>query len=461
MLKVLSSLVFPLISYTYVTHILQVESIGRVEFARSFTSYFTMLAMLGIVSYATRESAKIKTNKIELTRFAHEIILFNVLAVILSLLLFFCFIFFLPQLSTYKLLLFINSFSIILVALGLEWLFAAMEDYAYISVRSIIIQIISVIIILIFVRTKQDLYLYAFFQMLSLVAPNVINLVYSRKYISWKPVGNYNLKRHIKPILILFLMTVSVQIFSSLDTTMLGFMSGDISVGLYTASTKMINITSSLLVAIISVLTPKISVLVKKQEWNRIKEISYQAISIILMLSIPAALGLALLSKDLIVVFSGKSFIDGNFSAKILALRIILSPLNTYFIVQLFISMGYEKKNLLTTSVAALVNIILNFLLIPSFMQNGAAVATIMAELIELAFNLYFVRNILNVKKIAFNMFQYSLKSLVIILIYWLFSIFLSGFMLIITVIPASAGVYIIILFLLKDEQLSKLDAIR
>lgn len=456
MLKVLSTLIFPLISYTYVTHILQVDSIGKVEFARSFTSYFVMLGVLGIVSYATREASRLRSNKRELSKFTHEILFINFLAVLFSLVCLLILTFVLPQLEQYKVLLLINSISVVFISLGFEWLFAAMEEYSYIAIRTIVIQILSMLLILIVVREKSDINKYAFLQVLSLALPNILNMMYSRKYVDWKYFGQYNIRRHLKSVVFLFLMTVSVQIFSSLDTTMLGFMSGNVSVGLYTAATKMINIVSSLLVAIISVLTPRLSIMVHDKNFYKLKTVSYRAITIIFLLSIPAAVGLTLLSKELILIFSGYSFISGNLAAKILAARVILSPLNTYFIVQLFISMGLEKNNLITTSVAALINIILNFVLIPLFLQNGAAIATVIAEVIELAFNAYFARKLLSQKKIFQLFCHYLWPSLIIVLLWFILQLFVSGMLLMILLIPLSVILYFIILYLLKDEVISE-----
>ncbi|MFA9414321.1 flippase [Streptococcus sp. E29BA] len=454
LLKVLSTLIFPLISYSYATHILEAENIGKVEFSRSIASYFVLLAMLGIVSYATREAALLKYDKEKLSRFTHEILIINLLAVIISLILFFCLIFFFSNLYDYKLLLLINAITVLLVPLGLEWLFAAMEDYAYISIRTIVIQMVSTVLILILVKSKEDLYLYAFLHILSTVAPNIINIIYSKKYIKWQYLGNYGISRHFSSVLLMFLVSISVQIFSNLDTTMLGIMSGDKFVGYYVAATKMVNIVSSLLVAVITVLTPKITVLVKKQDWEKIRAVSYRAIDILFMLSIPAAVGLFVLSKSLILIFSGESFLLGNTAAKILSARVILSPLNTFFIVQLFVSMKREKNNLFTTSIAAIVNIIFNFALIPQFVQNGAAISTVLAELIELLFNFYFVRHLLEHSRIVYSFTKYLITSLSILILAVILRITGSNDLTRIFIfITSSASVYFIILYFLNDSS--------
>lgn len=458
LLKVLATLVFPLISYSYATHILEAENIGKIEFSRSIASYFVLLAMLGIVNYATREAALLKSDKERLSKFTHEIVIINLLAVIISLVSFTALVFLSRSLDNYRLLLLINTITILLVPLGMEWLFAAMEDYVYISVRTIILQIFSTVLIFILVKSQADLYLYAFLQIFSGVAPNLVNIFYSKKYIRWGYVGNYRISRHFSSVLLMFLISISVQIFSNLDTTMLGFMSGDKFVGYYIAATKMINITSSILVAMITVLTPQITVLVKNRDWDKVKELSYRAIDILLMISIPAAVGLFVLSKPLILLFSGESFLPGNKAAQILSARVVLSPLNTYFIVQLFVSMKKEMNNLITTSVAAIVNIIFNFILIPSFMQNGAAISTVLAEGIELLFNFYFVSKLLEPFKIIQSSIKYLLASYVVVA---LSSFYKIGDIInlnnLVIFILASITLYVLILLILQDRYVLKI----
>lgn len=456
-IKSLSSLVFPLITFTYITHIFQPDGMGKIDFALTYMNYFVMFAMLGIVNYATREGAKCRNNKIEISKLAHEILFINICTVIISLLIYIWSLFFMKSLLPYRILLIIYSINIPLTALGLDWLYSAIEDYKYIALRSCIIQVLALVFTLIFVKSKDDIFMYALITVFSTCSANVLNFIYSRKIISYKWIGNYKIKKHIKSIVILFGMTICVQIFSHVDTIMLGFMVNDIAVGLYSAGIKMSNTVVSLIVAVTAVLAPRISYYYKKGQWNTIQELSYSAIDCILLLSVPATMGLFVLAKELILIFNGKSYLMAVCAAKIVSFRVLLSPLNTFIMVHFSISIDKEKNNVVTAAAAAIGNIVLNFFLIPYMAQDGAALATVCAELIELFICVYLVKDMLNFIKAIQNLYQYVIGAACIFVMYNFFTNYLTGIKLVLLLIPSSIFVYIVVLLLFKNERVKYL----
>lgn len=456
-IKATSSLVFPLISYTYLAHILMAEGMGKVEFARSYTAYFSMLSMLGIVNYATREASKLRRGKDDLSIFVLEILIINFIAVIFSVLLFIISIWKVGYLHQYTLLLLINGFSIILTALGMDWLYAAVEDYQYIAIRTIIFQFISLILVLVFIHDKNDIYKYAAIQVLSSTGSNVLNFLHSRKYLKFGEIhiADLHIRRHIKPIFLLFGMTLCIQVFTHLDTTMLGFISGDTSVGLYTAATKMTNVVCSMLVAVTAVITPRIALYYKEDRWKQIKDISYFSIKVIFILGIPAVFGSTVLAPQIIEIFSGNSFMNAVPTARLLSARILLSPLNTFAVVNLFIPIGREKNNLYTTGIAAVINFLLNLLLIPNLQEYGAAIATVSAEIVELICNLFFVRGLLEIRNFKTNIRNYLLGSLLIVGVWMFFSQYLTGIRLLFVCVVISVPSYFFTLWIFKDDMMT------
>lgn len=446
-----STLLFPLISFAYASHILQSDGLGRFDFAKSYAAYFSILAMLGIVNYATREASKLRDDRRALSHFSHEILLLNLLSVVFSYIVFFLSIYWIPRLHEYFTLLVINGFSIILTAIGMEWLYSAVEDYRYISIRTAIIQVIALLATVLFVKTKKDLVVYAVIQVGASVGTNVINLVHSRKYIDFHYLGNYHPLHHLKPVLYLFGMTLFIQIFTQLDTTMLGFMKNDHVVGLYSAATKMSNAAQGLIIAITVVLAPRIAYYYEKQRNEEIKQIVKSAIHYIFMIGFPAMIGLFLLAPQLIVLFSGESFIDATMTSRIMAIRVFVVPLNTFFIAHYFIPVGREKNNIISTGVAAAFNVCFNSLLIPGFAQDGAAVATVCAEFIELIFNLHFISKIYNLTELFKGTGKYIVYSFSIIIIWTLCSVILKGTILIIAVVALSLLLYLLILIRSHD----------
>ena len=148
-------LIFPLITIPYVSRMLGVENVGKYSFAFSIISYFIILSKLGIETFAVREGSKYRDNKAKFNDFASEIFTINILSTLISYILLIICLFFLPQLSEYKLLIEILSLEILLTTLGCEWVYIINEDYTYITIRSIIFQTISLIMLLTFIKNQN------------------------------------------------------------------------------------------------------------------------------------------------------------------------------------------------------------------------------------------------------------------------------------------------------------------
>lgn len=83
-IKNIMSVVFPLITFPYVSRVLQVENLGKYNFANSVNSYFILLAALGISTYAIREGAKYKGDREKISKFSSEIFSINICSMLIS-----------------------------------------------------------------------------------------------------------------------------------------------------------------------------------------------------------------------------------------------------------------------------------------------------------------------------------------------------------------------------------------
>lgn len=220
----MSSFIFPLITFPYVSRILQPAGNGKVNFMLSVVTYFNMFAQLGIPTYGIRACAAVRDDKVKLTRTVHELLFINVITTIVTYVVFFVAIIFVPRLHQDKTLAIIMSFTIVLTTIGIEWLYKALEQYTYITIRSIIFKAISVIAMFLLVHAKADYVIYGGITTFASSASYILNIFNAHKYIGLKPVGNYNVMRHMKPVLIFFAMSIASTIYTNLDSVMLGFM---------------------------------------------------------------------------------------------------------------------------------------------------------------------------------------------------------------------------------------------
>lgn len=416
-IKTISTLIFPIISFSYTSKILLADGIGKIDFSKSFVTYFTLLAMLGIPNYGVRECARIRDDRDKLSKNVHEIFRLNLIAVVFSYALFFIIIFNVDKLYAYRRLLIINSLTVGLTAIGMEWLYNAVEDYKYTAVRTCIMQIISFILMIVFIKEYDDVNKYAAIQVLSNGGAFLFNFIHSGKYINRKSEYPIEYKKHLKPILILFLMSALIQIFTVMDSTMIGLIADDRAVGLYSASHKISSVVTAAVNAFVLVLTPRISYYAEQRAYDKIKSVSIKALNYVFMFSIPATAGLIMLSRPIILLFSGSGFVEADITSKIMALRGILVPINSFIVLYLFIPLRKEKNNVISTGFAAIINLILNFIFIPFLAQNGAAIATVSAEFIELIVNLLFLSKIIPLKAMCKHLWQYCISTFSIIFI--------------------------------------------
>lgn len=417
LIKSCMSLIFPVITFAYATRILLPRGMGKIEFSKSYVAYFSIIAMLGIVNYGTREGAKIRDNREALSKFAQEIFLINIMSVFIAYTIFGVTLFCIPKLSEYTIILLIYSITIPLAALGMEWLYNAVEDYKYVAIRTTLTQIASVVLMLLLVKTEDDLWIYALIQVIAASGNNILNFLHLHKYIDFSSEKNISLKKHIKPILILFCITLFIQIFTHMDSTMLGFMTNDKYVGLYSAASKMTGMISTMITALSLVTMPRIAYYVGKNSQLEICRLSIRIINLIMMLGIPITIGMIMLSKNLILLFCGYEYLEADLAAKIMSLRIVLIPLNSFILLHLFIPLGKEKCNLLATGSAALINLLVNIILIPAFYHSGAALATVIAEGTELIVNIYFLSKFVDIRKAFCCIWQYILAGISIVII--------------------------------------------
>ncbi|NMM65090.1 oligosaccharide flippase family protein [Clostridium sp. P21] len=450
-------ILFPIITFPYASRILGPTEIGRINFANTFISYFILLASLGIPTYAIRECAKVKDDKSKLNSVYSELLSLNFIFTFISYL---CLVVVLNtfDFNKYKNLIYFYSISIIFTTIGVSWIFNVFEKYFYIIMRSLIFQVISLILLFVFVKSKNDYMIYAGLIIFSNVGSNILDFGYARKFVTFSLKSISNIKRHIKPILIMFSVTIASTIYVNLDVTILGMLKSAREVGLYTAATKINLALVTLISSISTVLLPRLSYYISRNNTDKYDYLIYKTVDFIMMVAIPISVGLFVLSKDIIVLFSGIGFIDAFMQMRILAIGICCSRLNYIIAIQIFIPIDKEKYSLYSTLCGAIVNCILNYFMIPKWGGNGAAVATVISEIIVLLCCLYLLNRLNYMNKFIKclgNCWQYILASFEIVII----AIFINKInsnliQKLFLIVMISIISYFISLFLLKNENI-------
>jgi O-antigen/teichoic acid export membrane protein len=411
-IRVLMLIIFPLVTFPYASRILLPEGIGKVNFAISVISYFLLFASLGINTYGIREAAKLRHDKYKLTQLVKELFTINMFFTILAYLLLFLALMLIPHFSSYRTLLIICSVQIIATTIGMEWLYSALEEYVYITIRSIAFQMLSLILLFIFVRDVDDYLNYALITVISSVGSYLLNFIHSRKYIDWFQKTEMNYKKHLKPIMVIFSLNLSVNIYTNLDSLMLGFMKGDIAVGVYTAAVKIIKIVGLLITSLGSVLLPRLSFYLNENRESEFNELIKKSFNFVLMTSIPAVIGLFLLSPQIIKIFSGESFMAALIPMQILCPIIILTSLSNLTGMQILVPSNREKLLVISVTASAITSFTLNLFLIPRYGVVGASISTFIAEFIAISLQIYFLRDYFKGKKLFGYSYQYMIAGI-------------------------------------------------
>ena len=393
-LKVFLRLFFPLITFPYVSRILLPEGIGKVNFANTIMTYFILLGGLGIGSYATREAVKIRDNKNELSKFFKEVISINLICCGIAYILFFISLFLIPKLHNYESLLLALSINIFFSVVSTEWVYTAHEDFKYITIRSFFVQLLSLVYLFVFVHTKDDIIPYAFYGIIINISNNLVNLFSVKKYIDFKYTSHLDLKKHLKSVFIFFGITVVTSIYTMFDTSMLGFLSTDIEVGYYTASTKLGHMILNMLTAITTVLLPRLTDYTQNNDKERFTNLIQKCLNILLLLSIPMATGLILLSRPIIILLSGEQYLPSVPSMQIISPIIIITSLGSLIGAQILPSLGKEKISFYSYIAGAITNITLNAILIPKLGAIGAAIGTVCAEFVVTLIQFFYIKKI-------------------------------------------------------------------
>ena len=376
----MSAFLFPLISFPYVSRILLPEGTGKVSFATALINYFLMFAQLGIPTYGVRACAKVRDDRRKLTKTAQELLIINLVMTAISYAALFGALIFVPRLRQERALYLVVSASILFSSIGMEWLYKALEQYTYITVRSLIFKVIALGSMFLLVRAKEDYILYGGITIFAASASGILNFIHARRYIDMRPVGGFEFKPHLKAVAVFFAMSCATTIYTNLDTVMLGFMASDETVGYYSAAVRIKNILVSIVTSLGTVLLPRAAYYVEHKKMDDFHTISRKALNFVLVAAVPMMLYFMLFARDGIFLLSGDRYAGAIHPMRLAMPTLVFIGLSNILGIQIMVPMGKELWVLGSICVGAVVDVVANLLLIPPFGAAGAAMANMLAE---------------------------------------------------------------------------------
>ena len=432
---------------------------GITNFFFAIGNYSVLIATLGMGTYGIRQISKSRNDKEELSKTMQELIIINLVMSLFVLSILIILTFFIEKFNNELGLVIITCLTVLSSVFSLGLLYSGLEQYDYITKRSLFFKIISLILIFILVKDREDYIVYSSITLFSTLGSNIMNVYHSRKYVSFKLKKNLKFKKHIKPILYLFSSLLAVNVYTNLDTVMLGFVNGDEAVGLYSVASKIKWLLLMLITSGSAVLLPRLSLYVSNKERDKFNKILKDTTSLILMISIPMAIYFIFMAKDSIKLLGGESFLEATFTMQILMPILIISGFSNIMGNQILLPLNKEKYFMYAVTVGAIINLILNVFLIPIYGISGAAIATLVAEFGQMSIQWKFSKDYLR-ENISINTILNIISSVTIssILLYLLLdSLNYSAFINLVISSVQFFCTYVVALFVLREKILIEL----
>lgn len=452
-------IVLPLITTPYLSRVLSAEGIGIYSYTISIVTYFVLFGSLGIAMYAQREIAYIQENLTKRSKIFWEVFIVRLITLFISMVIFyFTFAFKGDYAIYYKILI----LEILANAFDISAFFQGMEEFKKIIKRNLIVKAISIASIFIFIKQPTDVGKYLLIYSLSNLIGNLSLWIYLPKHITKVDIRTLELKKHLKPTLLLFIPQIATQIYTVLDKTMIGSLVIDkAEVGYYEQSQKIVKTILTIVTSLGTVMLPRIANEFANGKLKEIKNNILTSFNFVYFLSIPMVMGLIAVSKDLIPWFLGKGFEKSIYITYVISPIILMIGLSSVIGMQYLLPTKRQKQYTVSVIIGAITNLVLNFIFIPKFLSIGAAIGTVIAEVTVTGVQFYCIRKEFNIREILTMSFKYLLSALIMLIVITILNSFIltkySALFRIGMDVVCGMTIYLLVLIILRDQFINKL----
>lgn len=385
-----SNYIFPLLTYPYISRVLGVSNIGVCNFIDSIINYFILFSMLGMSVVGIREIASTKENHNKLNKTFSELFVFSGITTIFATILLILAMFIIPSLQQYKLLLSISIIKLIGNFFLIEWFYKGIEDFKYITNRTIIVKIVYVLSVFCFVRKSEDVDIYILLTSMMVGVNAIFNCIYARKKVRLV-FNNLDLKHIIKPNFVLGFQFFLTSMYTSVNVIFLGFVANTTEVGYYATATKLYSVVIALYQAYTGVLLPRMSALHSNNETTEFKSLISKSISILLIFLIPIVIYSMVYCPQIIELISGRGYEGAIIPSIIIFPLLFVIGYDQIMMIQVLMPYRLDKALLICSIVGAVVGIICNLIFVPSLYSIGSAITWLCSELAVVISAQYYV----------------------------------------------------------------------
>lgn len=433
-------LILPFITLPYITRVFGSNGVGIYSYTNSIVQYFVLFGTLGVNLYGNREIAYAGNDIKKRSISFWNIFLLKFITTSLSLVIF---VIFVNVINTnYYDVLMLQSITIFSALIDISWLFAGLEQFNKIVIRNALVKIIGVVLIFSFVKTPDDLNLYIMINIGTQLIGQLVLWINISKLIL-KPTFSFELiKKHIKPMIKLFIPQIAIHVFVVLDKTMIGVLSNTSEVGLYDVSMKLIKMSLAVITSLGTVMLPRMSNAISNGETDKVNQYLSKSFRFQTLLAFPLMFGMLGIIENFVPWFFSPDF------SGVIILISILSPIyitiawSNVIGVQLMLPMKEDKKYTISVATGALINFTINLILIPRYGAIGAAIGTLISETAIFMIQFIMMKNFINLRDILEDLWKITISSILMYVIVKMIGILLSS-SIITTIIQVLSGIFV------------------
>ncbi len=450
-LLTVSTYIMGFITFPYISRVFGVEKLGLVNFVDNTVNYFLLFATMGISLLGVREIATVKNSREECSKVFSSILGLNFVFTAATLAVYFVLVACVPKLSQYSQLFYIGSAKILFTSFLIEWFFTGIENFRYITLRSLLIKTLYIASIFIFVKRQDQYPLYFILTVATVVVNAIINIVYARKYVDIVPKELFSFK-YLGSNVTLGINSIVTSMYLTFNVMYLGFVASNTQVGYYTAAFKLYSVILAFFSAFTSVMLPRMSALHTGGEQETFQKLISKSLSVVIALSAPIIIYTEMMAPQIIDLLSGAGYEGAVLPMRIIMPAILFVGIAQVLVVQLLIPLKKDSLLLKVYILSALVGLAINIFAVHKIQSVGSAIVLLTAEgLAALLFILYVRRN-----RLADFSFRSVAKSIglslpLVPVCYFSGVLFDSSFIALATSGLVSAGIYLAYFKFLKD----------
>lgn len=448
------ALIIPLITAPYISRTLKPHGVGIYADTNAWIQWFVLIASIGIALYGNREIAYVRDDKEKMSRTFWEI---QIVKLVMTLVAYIALVIFLQIYTKYTWYIWVQSINILAATLDISWLYMGLEDFKRTVIRNTGVKILSLVLILTFVKTPNDVALYIFLTGFSILLGNLTLWPRLRIILTRVKLSSLRPLRHLKPSLALFVPQIATQIYLILNKNMLGIIVNSTAVGYYNNSDNLVKMVLALVTATGTVMLPHVASEFAKGNKEAINEMLYSSFDFVSFLSVAMAFGLAAVGLHGVPYFYGEGFAPVGPAIMIESAVIVIIGWSNAIGIQYLLPTDRVKEFSTSVIIGAVVNFILNFPLMELWGLRGAMVSTVLSEAMVTGYQFWTIRNDIEYKRLFTNIWKYLLSGLIMFIpVSWLDRNLHTGVFSILLEVVVGILVYLLMILILKPTILTK-----